>query len=187
MTTYEHLPKRNWFDFELGWLDSNQRKGRTPDGVKVRCLTTWRHPIIALRSANRASIYLPHLLSEEDKYYLPLQTHLCLLTTNSLAEVVFILRYVIRHNLLLVHPEGVEPSRTLILGINQCTLITLWYADYALVKSRASTYSAMGASCGEVVQGYLERQPALLVSLSIVIPVLICLHHQPGKKEMHSY
>ena len=54
---------------------------------------------------------------QKNYYYLPLQTHLCLLTTNSLAEVVFILRYVLRHNLLFVHPEGVEPSRTLVLGI----------------------------------------------------------------------
>ena len=50
-------------------------------------------------------------------------------------------------------------------------------------KSRASTYSAMGAYCGERVQGSLERQPALLLSLSIETPVLICLHHKPGEKE----
>ncbi len=86
---------------------------------------------------------------------------------------------------LKVHPEGIEPSRFLKPGINQCTLI-----DYALVKSHMSTNSIMGAYCGEHVQRYfeqvrryLERQPALLLSLSIVIPVLLCLHHQPGKKE----
>ena len=54
-------------------------------------------------------------------------------------------------------------------------------------KSLASTYSATGAYCEDHVQGYLERHPALLFSLSIVIPVLVCLHHKPGKKEIHSY
>ena len=61
-------------------------------------------------------------------------------------------------------------------------------------KSRASTYSAMDAYCGEHVQRYFEqvrryfeRQPALLFPLSIAIPMLICLHHKPGKKEIHSY
>jgi len=41
----------------------------------------------------------------------------------------------------------------------------------------------MGAYCGEHVQGNLERQPALLLSLSIETPVLLCLHHKPGEKE----
>lgn len=50
--------------------------------------------------------------------------------------------------------------------------------DYALVKSHMSTNSIMGAYCGEHVQGNLERQPALLFSLSIIIPVLLCLHHK---------
>ena len=28
------------FTIWLGWLDSNQRNG----GIRIRCLTTWRHP-----------------------------------------------------------------------------------------------------------------------------------------------
>ena len=51
------------------------------------------------------------------------------------------------------------------------------------LKSVASSNWATRADCGEHVQGCFERQPALLLSLSIVIPVLLCLHHQPGKKE----
>ena len=39
---YSNIFYRNCQDFYwLGWLDSNQRN----DGVKVRCLTPWLHPI----------------------------------------------------------------------------------------------------------------------------------------------